>query len=220
MGGVVEGVGVVPDGWVEGDDVGEGEGDGPQPLTAHTSATRATTEIQRLSRGRIMVMVIITEGTSMAQEMSVEARLHELGWTLPPAREPMGAYRPALIVGDLIVLSGHPSLGASECVGQVPDAINADRAKEAAAAVALDLVATLRTALGSLDRVVRLVQVTGYVNASPEFRGHSIVINGCSDRLKELFGEAGEHARSAVGVSSLPGGASVEISLEALVLRP
>lgn len=146
--------------------------------------------------------------------MSFEARIAELGLELPPAPKPVGVYRPLLIQGNLAYLSGHGPLRPDGslmigCVGR-----DADLATGQAAArqTGLALLATLRSHLGSLDRVERLVKLFGMVNCVPEFQQHPAVINGCSELLASVLGsDRGVAARSAVGVVSLPGGMLVEI---------
>lgn len=145
--------------------------------------------------------------------MSAEAALAQSGYVLPPSPKPIGTYRPFVQVGNLIYLSGHGPLlpDKSLVCGKVGDDIDEATAKEAAKVTGLAILATLREALGSLDRVVRTVKLLGMVNSVPEFENHPAVINGCSDLLQEIFGDAGVGARSAVGMGSLPGRIAVEI---------
>jgi enamine deaminase RidA (YjgF/YER057c/UK114 family) len=140
--------------------------------------------------------------------MSVDARLEELGITLPEVREPMGNYVRAVRTGNLLFLSGN---GPSQSRGKVGAEVSVEQAYEAARETGLNLLAAMKQELGSLDRVARVVKVFGMVNAAPDFGQQPQVINGCSDLFVEVFGEAGRHARSAVGMGSLPVQISVEI---------
>lgn len=145
--------------------------------------------------------------------MSFDARLTELQLQLPTPPTPMATYTSALRIGDLLYLSGSGPLRPEG--GYVTGRLGADldvAAGQAAARLAgLAILATLRAQLGSLDRVARLVKVLGFVSATPEFTEHPKVINGFSDLMVQLFGDAGLGARSAVGVTSLPSGIAVEI---------
>jgi enamine deaminase RidA (YjgF/YER057c/UK114 family) len=150
-------------------------------------------------------------------EMSVEQRLKELGITLPQVGAPIGNYVHAKQVGNLLYLSGKgPPDGAD---GKMPRGkLGADMSIEEgyrhARQVGLVLIAAIRDALGGeLDRVEDIVKVLGMVNATPDFKDHPKVVNGCSDLFVEVFGDRGRHTRSAVGMSSLPGGIPVEIEL-------
>jgi enamine deaminase RidA (YjgF/YER057c/UK114 family) len=139
-------------------------------------------------------------------------RLTALGLTLPAAHAPLASYVPARRVGGLLYLSGHVSRAGGAVVrGTVGDDIDAAAAQQLARAIALDLLASAAAALGSADRIVSVVRLSGFVRSAPGFDGQPAVINGASDLFVELFGEAGRHARTAVGVSELPLGAAVEI---------
>ncbi len=143
--------------------------------------------------------------------MSVEQRLTDLGLELPPVRAPAASYVNAVRTGNLVYLSGAGPVSADGQVptGKVGHDVTTEEAAAHARTIALNLLAVLRNEVGSLDRVVRVVKLLGMVNAIPDFVEHSKVINGCSDLLVEVFGEG--HARSAVGVGSLPFGMPVEI---------
>ncbi|HLF70647.1 MAG TPA: RidA family protein [Dehalococcoidia bacterium] len=145
--------------------------------------------------------------------MNAEARLAELKLTLPDASPPVGNYAAHVRAGNLIFLSGQLPVRAdgTRVEGKVGVEVNLDEAYDASRMAALGIIARLRAAMGSLDRVVRCVKLTGFVNAPAGFTEHPRVINGCSDLLVEVFGEAGKHARSAVGVASLPFNCPVEI---------
>lgn len=149
--------------------------------------------------------------------MSAETRLVELGLTLPPLPQPAGTYVHAVRSGNLLFLAGkgpRTSDGPAP-TGKVGRDVSTEIAYQHARSVGLVLLAVIRDAVGSLDRVRRVVKVLGMVNAAPEFTEHPKVINGCSDLFVQVFGERGQHARSAVGMGSLPGGITVEI--EAIV---
>lgn len=153
--------------------------------------------------------------------MSAETRLAELGITLPAPPTPVASYVTFVRTGDLVFTSGHgpQAEDGSWITGKVGVDLTVDEGAEAARRTAIGLVATLRAELGSLDRVTRIVKVLGMVNCPPEFTDHPAVINGCSDLLAEVFGDAGRHARSAVGVGSLPLDFAVEIELVAEVAQ-
>jgi enamine deaminase RidA (YjgF/YER057c/UK114 family) len=146
--------------------------------------------------------------------MSAEARLQELALELPPAPRPVGVYRPIVVCGRVVYVSGHGPLkpDGSLISGRVGRDLDLAGAKAAARQTGLAILATLRAALGSLDRVGRVVRVLGLVNCVPEFTDHPKVINGCSELFAELWGpDNGIGARSAVGVGSLPSNIAVEI---------
>ncbi len=147
--------------------------------------------------------------------MSAEQRLRDLGIELPAVPEPAANYANAVRTGNLVYLLRHGPTMADGSIptGKVGADVTADEAAEHARLVGLNLLAILRQELGDLDRVKRVVKLLGMVNAVPDFREQSKVINGCSDLLVEVFGE--RHARSAIGVGSLPFGITVEI--EAIV---
>lgn len=146
-----------------------------------------------------------------------EQRLAQLGLVLPPVATPRGNFDAWVLDGTTLYLSGKGS-PLRENIALVPKVgreISAEEARAHAHEVGLNLIATMKAALGELSRVRRVVKVLGMVNAAPDFTGHTEVINGCSDLLVQVFGDAGRHARSAVGVGSLPRGFAVEI--EAIV---
>jgi enamine deaminase RidA (YjgF/YER057c/UK114 family) len=144
----------------------------------------------------------------------IAARLSALGIALPKVATPQGSYAPWVKSGALLFVSGQIPMGAGdlEYVGRVGKEFNAEDGRRAARLAALNVVAQAAAALdGNLDRVTRIVKVTGFVNAVPEFTQHPEVVNGASDLFVEIFGDAGRHARAAVGCSSLPRGVAVEI---------
>jgi len=146
--------------------------------------------------------------------MSAERRLKELKLDLGKVSSPVANYVNAVRTGNLLFLSGKgPRMGRDgrRPQGKVGRDYTAEEAYQHARSVGLDLLAVMRDELGSLDRVKRVVKLLGMVNATPEFSDHPKVINGCSDLFVQVFGEAGRHARSAVGMGSLPMGIPVEI---------
>jgi enamine deaminase RidA (YjgF/YER057c/UK114 family) len=149
----------------------------------------------------------------MPEINSVEERLAQLGVVLPAVPKPMANYVPSVLVNDLLYLSGQgPQLGPGVFAqGKVGADVTAEEAYQHARLVGIQLLAAARAALGDLGRVSRIVKLLGMVNAAPEFKQHPQVINGCSDLFVEVFGEQGRHARSAVGMGSLPNNITVEI---------
>lgn len=153
--------------------------------------------------------------TGVAPQVSPEARLRELGIELPTAPQPVATYVPAVVVGNVLYAAGHTPRapdGSALFVGRVGDDLTLEQGREAARFVGMNILATVRGALGSLDRVARLVRTFGMVNATSDFTQQPQVINGFSDFMVEIFGEeAGKGTRAAVGMGSLPGGMAVEI---------
>src|SRR5882724_6175400 len=146
--------------------------------------------------------------------MNIEQRLKELGITLPKVGSPLGNYVHAKRVGDLLYLSGKGPERADGTMprGKLGAGMTIEEGYRHARQVGLVLIAAIKDALGGdLERVEGIVKVLGMVNAAPDFEDHPKVVNGCSDLFVEVFGEAGRHARSAVGMSSLPTGIPVEI---------
>jgi enamine deaminase RidA (YjgF/YER057c/UK114 family) len=144
---------------------------------------------------------------------SYEARLTELGVTLPDAPAPAANYVPFVISGDLVFVSGQISSGPDGLIiGKIGENMDVAAGAVAAKACALGLVAQLKAACdGDLSRLVRVVKLGGFVNSTPDFTDQPKVINGASDFLVELFGDAGRHARAAVSAAALPLGVAVEI---------
>ena len=150
----------------------------------------------------------------MLPTMNAEARVAELKLQLPPAPKPVAVYKPLVISGNLAYVSGHGPLKPDKSLitGRVGRDLDVEGGKLAARQVGLAILATLRSELGSLDRVKRLIKLLGMVNSTPEFLDHPKVINGCSELFAEVFGpENGIGSRSAVGMGSLPGNIAVEI---------
>lgn len=143
----------------------------------------------------------------------IHDRLAELGAELPKVAAPVAAYVPALVSGNLVFTSGQLPMvdGAMELTGKVGAAVSAEEAKALARVCALNGLAAVESVIGSLDRVTRIVKVVGFVASEPDFTGQPGVINGASEFLGEVFGDAGIHARSAVGVTALPLDSAVEI---------
>ena len=140
--------------------------------------------------------------------MQIEKRLQELGIELPPVPAAGGNYVHAVRTGNLLFLAGK---GPGKSTGKVGEGVSTEKAYEDARTVGLNLLAVLKDELGDLDRVTQFVKVLGMVNAAADFGAHPQVINGCSDLFVEVFGDKGRHARSAVGMGSLPGQITVEI---------
>jgi len=144
----------------------------------------------------------------------IEARLKELGVSLPTPPMPVASYVPYSISGNLVFLSGQIPIadGALKYVGKLGVDIPLEAGQAAAQLCAINLLAQLKSACGGdLDRVVRCLRLGVFVNAAPEYRQHPEVANGASDLIAALFGDAGKHARAAVGVGSLPRGVAVEV---------
>jgi enamine deaminase RidA (YjgF/YER057c/UK114 family) len=145
----------------------------------------------------------------------IEDRLGELGLTLPEVVPPLAAYVPALRVGDLVWTSGQLPMvdGSLAATGKVGAEVDPDDATGLARICALNALAAVKAEVGDLDEVTRVIKVVGYVASAPSFTGQPAVINGASQLLGEVFGDAGRHARSAVGVAVLPLDAPVEVEL-------
>jgi enamine deaminase RidA (YjgF/YER057c/UK114 family) len=143
----------------------------------------------------------------------VETRLAELGITLPDAPAPAANYVPFVVVGEMLHVSGQISKGPGGLItGRLGDGMSVEEGAAAARVCAMSLLAQVRAACGGdLDRLVRVVKLTGFVASAPDFADQPRVVNGASDFLVEVLGEAGRHARSAVGVAALPLGVAVEV---------
>ena len=146
--------------------------------------------------------------------MSIYNKLSELGIELPPVSLPAAAYVPFVQTGKLVFLSGHiAKKDGKPWVGQLGRNMQTAEGKDAARAVAIDLLGTLHAAVGDLDKIQRIVKVMSLVNSTSDFVEHHLVTNGCSELIAQIFGEKGAHARSAFGVAQLPMGTCVEIEL-------
>ncbi|MBG0719134.1 RidA family protein [Microbacterium sp. 2C] len=146
---------------------------------------------------------------------SISARLAELGIELPSVVPPVAAYIPATVHGDLVYTSGQLPMiaGALPATGKVGGAVDASDAASYARQSALNAIAAAAAVVGGVDRLTRVVKVTGFVASTPDFTGQPGVVNGASEVLGEIFGEAGRHARSAVGVPVLPLDSPVEVEV-------
>ncbi|MEO6530627.1 MAG: RidA family protein [Specibacter sp.] len=155
------------------------------------------------------------ETVSSQGSSHIEARLAELGLTLPPVVPPVAVYVPAVVSGNHVYTSGQlPFIdGKLTGTGKVGAEVSAEDAKSMAATCAINAIAALKNVIGDLDRVTRIVKVVGFVASDPSFTGQPGVINGASELLGDVFGDAGVHARSAVGVSVLPMDSPVEVEL-------
>jgi enamine deaminase RidA (YjgF/YER057c/UK114 family) len=151
----------------------------------------------------------------MTQQQSPQDRLAALGLTLPEVVPPLAAYVPALRVGSLVYTSGQLPVagGQLQATGKVGAEVGATEARALAQTSALNALAAAASVAGGLDAIKRIVKMTGFVASAPDFTAQPQVVNGASELLLEVFGEAGKHARSAVGVASLPLDAPVEIEL-------
>ena len=146
---------------------------------------------------------------------AVESRLAELGLTVPDVAPPVAAYVPAVRTGSYVYTSGQLPMvgGVMPATGKVGGEVTPEQGKELAQACALNAIAAVKSVIGDLDKVVRVVKVVGFVASVPEFTGQPGVVNGASELLGKAFGEAGVHARSAVGVVALPLDAPVEVEI-------
>ena len=147
--------------------------------------------------------------------MSAEKKLKDLGITLPVPPQPIANYVRAVRVGNFLFVSGHGPYndGKTKLAGKVGRELTVEEGYQAARNVGLNCLATVKAAVGDLDKVKQVVKLLGMVNCSEDFKDQPKVINGCSDLLVEVFGESGKHARSAVGVQALPNGIPVEIEM-------
>ena len=150
--------------------------------------------------------------------MTPEENLASLGITLPPVATPIANYVPSVRTGNLLFVSGNgPSDDLPNRAGKLGADLTVEQGYAVARDVGIKLIASIQDAVGDLSRVKRIVKLLGMVNSAPDFADQPAVINGCSDLLVEVFGDAGKHARSAVGMGALPGDIAVEIELIAEV---
>ncbi|MFO0818117.1 MAG: RidA family protein [Pirellulales bacterium] len=148
--------------------------------------------------------------------MTAEERIVELKLELPPAPKPAGVYKPVVVIGNLAYVSGHGPLKADGTMltGRVGDEVDEQAGIAAARQTGLAILASLRAAFGSLNRVKRVIKTLGMVNSTPDFRNHPKVINGFSELFADVFGpDHGVGARSAVGMGSLPGNITTEVEV-------
>lgn len=151
--------------------------------------------------------------------MNVNDKLKQLNITLPPVAPPAAAYVPFVRTGNLVFISGNTAKqpDGKPWTGKLGLNMTTEQGKEAARSIAIQLMGTLQAATGDLNKVKRIVKVLSLVNSTQEFTEHHLVTNGCSELLAEVFGEKGQHARSAFGVAQIPTGSCVEIELIAEV---
>ena len=144
-----------------------------------------------------------------------EAKLKEMGIELPPAPKPLAAYVPAVQAGEFVYSSGQIPLASGELKykGKVGSDLSEAQGYEAAKLCAINCLSAVKTLIGSLDKIEKIVKVTGFVNSAPGFSAQPKVVNGASELLGGVFGDMGKHARSAVGVSELPIDAAVEVEI-------
>ena len=150
----------------------------------------------------------------MKELLSAEQNFAQLGLTLPPAPTPLGVYKPCLVDGKYLYVSGHGPVqnDKSLIIGRIGKDMDAEQGKLAAQQVGLTILATIKKHIGSLDKVKRVIKVLGMVNSTPEFEKHPYIINGCSELFAKVWGEEnGVGVRSAVGFGSLPDNIPVEI---------
>lgn len=147
--------------------------------------------------------------------MKIEKKLQDLNIMLPKAPRPVANYVPAVQAGSLLFVSGHGPYpdGKTVMAGKLGKELTLEEGYQTARNVAINCLASIRESLGDLDRVKRVVKLLGMVHCTPDFKDQPKVINGASDLIVEIFGEAGKHARSAVGMQSLPNGIPVEIEM-------
>jgi len=159
--------------------------------------------------------LLITASIATAQKIDFEKKLKDLGIELPPASKPLGNYVKAVRTGNLLFLAGTGPTKAdgTSITGKVGKDLTIEQGYEAARITGLAILSTLKNELGDLNRVKRIVKVLGMVNCHSDFTDQPKVINGFSDLMVNVFGDKGKHARSAVGVNSLPSGIAVEIEI-------
>lgn len=147
--------------------------------------------------------------------MSFEAKIKELGLEIPDAPKPVAAYVPGVLIDGYVYTSGQIPFvnGELKYTGKVGADLSQEEAYEAAKVCAINCLGVVKSLIGSLDKVEKVVKVTGFVNSAPGFNAQPQVVNGASELLGQIFGEAGQHARSAVGVSELPADAAVEVEM-------
>ena len=157
----------------------------------------------------------ITSGLAYGQDGMIENKLKAMAITLPEAGKPIGSYVTSVRTGHLLYTSGHVPYndGKIKLTGKLGRDLSVEEGNKVARNVALNCLATIKASIGDLDKVKRIVKVLGLVNSTEDFKDQPKVMNGASDLLVEIFGEKGKHARSAVGVASLPNGVPVEIEM-------
>ena len=170
-----------------------------------------------MARRRSTIRTCALSGKTEKEDegMKIDERLKELGIALPKVAKPVASYTPAVLSGNYVFVSGQLPMveGKLKAEGRVGREVTVDEARECARISALNCLAAVKDVAGSLDKIRRIVRVTGFVACGEDFKDHPRVINGASDLLIEIFGDAGIHARSAVGSNSLPLGAPVEVEM-------
>ncbi|WP_353719080.1 RidA family protein [Dyadobacter sp. 676] len=163
----------------------------------------------------LLFLAVVSRGTAQTGRPDVEKKLAGLGITLPKLNPSKGNLLRAVRVGNLVYLSGHgpDKPGGGQILGKVGDDLTVEQGKEAAKLCGIALLASLKHEIGDLNKVKRIVKVLGLVNSTPTLTQQPQVINGFTDFMVEVFGESGKHARSAIGVASLPSGIAVEIEM-------
>ncbi len=165
---------------------------------------------------KIVTALLFTFSLATAFAQTAEDKIKELGLKLPPAGKPLANYVKYVRTGNLIFLAGHvpTKTDGTNITGKVGKDLTIEQGYEAAKVTTLNLIATLKDALGGdLNKVKRIVKVNGYVNCLPDFTEQPKVINGCSDLLVQIFAEKGKHARAAMGMAALPSNVAVEIEM-------
>ena len=164
---------------------------------------------------KILLCVALALSSLTAVAQNYDARLQELSIELPPLSKPIANYVKAVRSGNLLFLAGHgpQHMDGSWTTGKVGSDLSIEQGYEAARLTAIQLLATIKAELGTLNKVKRIIKVNGMVNCTTDFTDQPKVINGCSDLLVALFGENGKHARAAVGMNALPMNTSVEIDM-------
>ncbi|MBN1154012.1 RidA family protein [candidate division KSB1 bacterium] len=147
--------------------------------------------------------------------MDIERKLEQMGFQLPETPKPVAAYIPAIVAGEFVYTSGQIPVQGGEVKykGKLGENISLEQGYEAARICALNALSAIKGVIGDLDRIEKVVKVVGFVNSTHDFTQQPAVVNGASEFLKQLFGEQGNHARSAVGIAQLPLGVSVEVEM-------
>jgi enamine deaminase RidA (YjgF/YER057c/UK114 family) len=172
------------------------------------------TVVKRNMHFGVILMIIGMTIEAQAQG-NIEKKLQTMGITLYELPAPTASYVRAVRSGNLVFLSGHGPMkpDGSNVTGKLGQDLSVEEGQQAARYTAIALLSALREEIGDLDQVQRIVKVHGMVNATPDFTDHSLVMNGFSDLMAEVFGDAGKHARAAVGMASLPGNIAIEIEM-------
>lgn len=164
---------------------------------------------------RLTLLLLTLTATRQTNAQTIEQTLVKMGITLTTPTKPVANYVKAVQTGNLVFLAGHVSTrpDGTPIAGKLGKDLTVEQGYDAARQTTISLLSTLKAELGNLDRIRRIVKVTGFVNSTPDFGEQPKVINGCSDLLVAVFGEKGKHARSAVGMAALPSNYAVEIEM-------